>query len=104
MPRVQPVHAPPPAERDGGDAVGQGVLGVGVEGAHQRQLAGGAQRVPGDDRDDRLVDVRDVVAALAQLAPQRAHGVRRHRHVGDGAVGRRCPTVRPSDTNPSGVG
>ncbi len=70
-PRVQPVHAPPPAERDGGDAVGQGVLGVGVEGPHQRQLAGGAQRVPGDDRDHRLVDVRDVVAALAQLAPQR---------------------------------
>ena len=41
------------------------------------------------DRHDRLVDVRDVVAALAQLAAQRrATRVRRRRQVRDGAVGR----------------
>ena len=56
---VQVVHPPAPAERDGGDAVRERVLGVGVERADERQLAGvAAERVPADQRHDRLVDVR----------------------------------------------
>ena len=43
---MQPVHPPAPAQRDRGDAVGDRVLGVGVEGAHERQLAGVQQAHP----------------------------------------------------------
>jgi len=68
---VQAVHAPPAAERSGGDAVGEEVLGVGVEGADERQLAEAGERIPGEERDDGLVDVQHVVAAVAQLV---AHG------------------------------
>ena len=57
-------------------AVRERVLGVRVERADERQVAGRAERVPADGRHDRLVDVRDVVAALAQLVPQREDGVR----------------------------
>ena len=69
-------------------AVGERVLGVGVEGADQRQLAGRAAARP-----SRAIGTTgswmcsDVVAALAQLVAQREDGVRRERHVRDGAVG-----------------
>ncbi len=43
---VQAVHAPAPAERQRGDAVREQVLGVGVEGADERQLPERAERVP----------------------------------------------------------
>ena len=85
---MQAVHAPPAAERHRRDAVRERVLGIGVEGADERQLAGRAERVPRDHRHDRLVDVGHVVAARAQLAAQRGDGVRRHREVGDRSVGR----------------
>ncbi len=86
--RVQAVHPPAAAERNRGDAVRKRVLRVGVERADERQLAGRQQRVPAEQRHDRLVDVRDVVAAVAQLAAQRADRARRERHVRDGAVRR----------------
>ena len=73
---MQAVHAPAAAERAGGEAVREDVLGVGVEGADERQLAGAAERVPAEQRHDRLVDVQDVVAAVAQLAAQREHRMR----------------------------
>ena len=94
---VQAVHPAAPAERDGGDPVGENVLGVGVEGAHERQLAGAAESVPGEEGHDGLVDVQDVVAAVAQLAAQGEDGGWRERHVRDGAVGgqrRRCARAR----------
>ena len=40
-----------------------------------------------EERHDRLVDVEHVVAAVAQLAAQGEHRLRRECHVGDGAVG-----------------
>ena len=71
-----------------GDPVRERVLGVGVEGADERQLGRGrAERVPAEQRHDRLVDVHDVVAALAQLAAHREHSGRDRDEVRDGAVG-----------------
>jgi len=84
---VQVVHPPPRAER-GRDPVRERVLGVGVEGADERQLRNGrAERVPAEQRHDRLVDVHDVVAALAQLATHREHRWWDRDEVRDGAVG-----------------
>ena len=93
--------AAPSAARD---RVRQGVRGVGVEGAHQRQIRrSAAQRVPADEGRDRLVDVRHVVAArcaapgaASARPPASAPGWRRRRWPGD-------PTVRPSETKSSGV-
>ncbi len=101
-PHVQPVHPPRAAERDRGEAVREDVLGVGVEGAEQRQLAGVAQRIPAEQRHDRLVDVHDVIAALAQLAAQGRDRARRVRQVRDGAVEGQAD-VRPSETKPAGT-
>ena len=82
---VQAVHPAPPAEYNGGDAVAQPVLRVGMEGAHERHLCT-AQRVPADDRRDRLVEVGDVVAPAAQLLAQAHHGEPAGGDVRDGAV------------------
>ena len=100
---VQAVHPPTPAERDGRDPVREDVLGVGVEGADEREIAGRAESVPGHDRDDRLVDVRDVVAAVAKLSAQGEDRVGRER-VFETAPLAGMPTVRPSETNCSDTG
>ena len=84
---AQVVHPPPTPERRGCDPVGQRVLGVRVKRADQRQLARAEQRVPADQRNDRLVEVDGVIAALAQLAAQREDRVRPCRDVRDRAVG-----------------
>ncbi len=84
---VQAVHAPRRAERDP-DAVREPVLRVAVEGAHERHILGAAHRVPAHQRRDGLVDVRDVVAAFAQLPAQREDPARADREVGDRAVRR----------------
>jgi hypothetical protein len=85
--RVQPIQAPSPAHRDRADPIGDGVGGVGVERAHQRQLARGHQRVEADQRHDRLVNVCHVVATGAQGAANRIDRVGRARQIGDRAVG-----------------
>ena len=70
---VQVVHPPAGAERVR-DPVRQRVLGVGVERADEWQLgSGGAERIPAEQRHDRLVDVHYVVAAVAQLAAHREY-------------------------------
>ena len=51
-----------------GDPVGQRALGVGVEGADERQPRASRRAIQLSTRRDRLVDVDDVVAAGAQLA------------------------------------
>ena len=93
---VQAVHPAASAERAGRDAVGQAILGIGMKGSDERQAGNAAERIPGEDGDDGLVDVDDVIAAAAQLVAHREHGVRRQRHVGNGAVGRQpdCPAER----------
>ena len=85
-PAVQVVHQAPDAQQPG-DPVGERVLGVHVVGRHQRG-GGGGDRVPGHDRGDGLVDVHDVVAAGAQLAPRGGHGEGGDRQVGLRAVHR----------------
>ena len=57
-----------------------------MEGSDQRQAARREQRVPTDDGDDGLVDVRDVIAAVAKLGPQPLDGIGGQGHVRDGAV------------------
>ena len=84
---VQAVHPPAATEHHRGPAVGEEVLRVGVEGAHQGQRSERAQRVPAEHRDDRLVDVEHVVAAVAQLVAHPEEPLREHAQVGDGAVG-----------------
>ena len=84
---AQVVHPAPTAQRRGGDPVGQRVLGVGVKGADERQLARAAHRIPADERNDRLVEVDDVVARLAQLAAQRESALRGRRDIRYRAVG-----------------
>ena len=65
---VQAVHPPPAAEADGGDAVREEVLGVGVEGSHQRQLAEVQRASQPREGHHGLVDVHDVVAPTPELA------------------------------------
>ena len=82
---VQPVELSPRARDHVAQAVGQRVLGVGVERADER----GALEVEGavaHDRRDGLVDVDDVEAARRELAAQRRDGARRGRERGHRAV------------------
>ena len=58
---------------------------VAVERADHRR-ARRLDRVPADERRIRLVHVHDVVAAVAQLAAERGHRVRRDRQIRHGAV------------------
>ena len=92
-PRREPVEDAPGAERRG-DAVGQCLGRVGVEGA-DRGGVGAERGVPADQRHHRLVDVDDVEVALVQLAARGDHAAGREgREVGDRAVGgeaRRAP-------------
>ena len=56
--------------------------------ADQRQVGRAAERVPADQRNDRLVQVHDVVCAVAQLTTQGEHRGRARGDVRDRAVGR----------------
>ncbi len=59
-----------------------------MERADQGQLRrGGAERVPAEQRHDRLVDVQYVIAAVAQLAAHCQHPGRDGHEVRDGAIG-----------------
>ena len=102
---VQVVHPPPRAERVR-DPVRERVLGVGVEGADERQLGRGrAERVPAEQRHDRLVDVHDVIAAA-----RAARGASRARPAGSGRGSRRRrwrgsrPCARARQTPRAGPG
>ena len=93
-PRREVVEHEPGAER-ARDVVGEGLGRVGVEGADGRR-PGAERRVPADERDQRLVDVDDVVSAAAQLADRVDDAaLRRTARVGDRAVGAGTPIVRP---------
>src|SRR5436305_10236056 len=84
---MQAVHPPAATEDDRRPAVGEEVLRIGVEGAHQWERSERAQRVPAEHRDDRLVDVEYVVDAVAQLVAHTEEPLREHAKVRDGAVG-----------------
>jgi hypothetical protein len=82
---VQVVEAAARAEQ-AGDVVRQPVRRVAVERADERQPRR-RHRVPAQQRRDRLVQVDDVEAAVAQLAPHVEHAARPRGEVGDRPVG-----------------